>query len=155
MFRLAFAAMLLVTGWAIAPAGAQNITAANPQGVVQLLEAQGFKASLQAEPDADPVIYSEVGGTPFAVFFFDCAAHKRCKTVQFYAGFRHGGVSFERINAWNARNRFGRAYIDDEGDPRMEMDVNLDPGGVNPGLFRETLDTWTGLVAAFKDHIGF
>ena len=45
------------------------------------------------------------------------------------------------MNAWNRDRRFGKAYIDADGDIAIEMDVNL-WGGVTPKNLDDTFDWW-------------
>jgi hypothetical protein len=51
------------------------------------------------------------------------------ESIQAYAGFKVAKSSLERINDWNRTHRFSRAYIDSEGDPVIELDLDL-AGGV-------------------------
>ena len=50
---------------------------------------------------------------------------------------------FSIVNDWNRRARFGRAYVDDQGDPVIELDVLLS-GGV-------TLETVKLYIDVFVD----
>ena len=48
-----------------------------------------------------------------------------------YMGFSDAkDVSLDKLNKWNKDKRFARAYKDDEGDPVLEMDVDLDFAGI-------------------------
>lgn len=51
--------------------------------------------------------------------------------------------------------RFARAYLDKENDPILEMDVDLDDGGLSPRLFIDNVEFWTASLAKFERHIGF
>ncbi len=73
--------------------------------------------------------------------------------MQLYSGFRHPS-SEEAMNEWNQSHRFSRAYIDDENDPVIESDLDLE-GGATVGAVREFIDTFTLSVKAFQDHIGY
>ena len=53
----------------------------------------------------------------------------------------------ERVKQGQA---FSRAYIDMDGDPCIEADVDLDSGGMPRALFLDNLDTWRSLVGALK-----
>ena len=54
-----------------------------------------------------------------------------------------------------ASERFGRAYLDKESDPILEMDVDLDDGGLSPDLFVDNLEFWTSVMPKFEKHIGY
>jgi hypothetical protein len=150
---LAFAAF--AGAWSL-PAQAQMVTAAKPETVVKALQAAGYSAKLEKDGTGDPMIVSAANGHPFRVIFYGCKANKNCATVTFAAGFdKKGATSLESINEWNRKNRFGRAYLDDEGDPLLGMDVDLDDGGLSPALFADNLEFWTAVNGAFQKHIGW
>ena len=59
------------------------------------------------------------------------------------------------MNQWNAENRFGRGYLTDEGSARIEMDVDLDDGGLSRELFIDNLEFWVLVMSRFEDYIGY
>jgi hypothetical protein len=145
----------LVACWAL-PAQAQMVRAQDPQGVVRALQAAGYAATLGTDPTGDPMITSGVGGTKFQVFFYNCTDHKACATVQLHVGYDLStSVGLESINDWNRGQRFGRAHLDKENDPILEMDIDLDDGGMSQPLFEDNLEFWASLVAKFEKHIGY
>lgn len=85
-----------------------------------------------------------------------CLLISRGDNVQFYAGFklRRRRATLATINGWNASKRYSRAYIDKDGDPVVESDLDLS-GGVSPRAVEEFLKTWRTVVPMFKTHIGF
>jgi hypothetical protein len=62
------------------------------------------------------------------------------------------GVSLKSINEWNATKRFSRAYLDQEGDPVIEMDFDLG-GGVTIERFQDFMDTAKISIALFQDQV--
>ncbi len=58
----------------------------------------------------------------------------------------------EEINAWNRDKRFGKAYLDDDGDPALEMNVNL-RYGVSRKNFDDTVDFWRIVLKTFKEEV--
>ncbi|MDJ0277025.1 YbjN domain-containing protein [Sphingomonas sp. 2R-10] len=137
------------------PAAAQNVDATRPDTVVAALREAGYRAVLDKDNSGDPLVKSGAAGVDFSVYFYNCTANKACKTVQFHAGFVKKGVTLDTINTWNATHRFARAYLDDEKDPRIEMDVDLDHGGLPTKLFQANLATWDSLVGEFQKTIDF
>jgi len=136
-------------------APAATVEATNPPSVVSAMQSAGYQAKLVADKSGDPMIESGVAGKKFLVFFYNCTDNKDCRTIQFYTGFKPDkAVGLDRINDWNKHQRFGRAYIDSEGDPVIEMDVDLDDGGLSPALFTDNLEFWESAIAAFQKHIG-
>lgn len=129
-----------------------GVTAAE---VSQVLIDAGLPAVVRAGA-AGPEIWSRLDQQPFNVFFFGCSAERtpRCREAQLYAGFPVEGVfpSIE-INSWNGAHRFGRAYIDDDGNAALEMDI--DAVGTSKRQIKDALLWWKTLVpqfAAFLDR---
>lgn len=137
------------------PAAAQTVQATKPDTVMTALRNAGYRAMLSKDNVGDPVIKSGAAGVDFSVLFYNCTEHKDCKTVQFYAGFVKKGVTLDTINKWNAEHRFARVYLDDDKDPRIEMDLDLDSGGMSPGLFKANIATWESLLGEFQKAIDF
>ena len=153
MTHVALAA--LIAGTAV-PAGAQMVRAQDPQSLVEAMQAAGYAAKLGTDKVGDPMITSGFGGTTFQIFFYNCTNHRECATVQFHSGYDlTTTLPLETINAWNQSQRFGRAYLDKENDPILEMDVDLDDGGVPPLLFIDNVEFWTSVLGKFEKHIGY
>jgi hypothetical protein len=145
----------LAGAWAL-PAEAQMVRAQDPGSLVAALQQGGYAAKLGTDKVGDPMITSGVSGTSFQVFFYNCTDHKECATVQFHSGYDlTNPVSLERINEWNQSQRFGRAYLDKESDPILEMDVDLDDGGLSPLLFIDNIEFWASILGNFERHIGY
>jgi putative sensory transduction regulator len=147
-----------ITASAAGPVAAQMVTAADPASIAAALQAEGYAAKVEKGSDGDPVIRSQSSGSNFSVLFYNCNNGKNCATVQFYAGYKveaGKAPSFEQINEWNKTNRFGRAYLDNSNDPVIEMDVDLDDGGMSRALFIDNLQFWTAVMARFEKHIGW
>ena len=52
---------------------------------------------------------------------------------------------------WNTEYRFARAYLDPIGNAVIEMDLNLDKGGISRPLFDDHLDLWDTILARYSD----
>jgi hypothetical protein len=148
---------LALAGFAAAfplSAEAQMVTAKDPDTVVKALQAGGYTVELAKDSTGDPMIRSTAPGHPFRILFYGCKAGSSCETVQFAAGYdKKARSSLEAINDWNRTKRFGRAYIDADGDPFLLMDVDLDDGGVSSQLFADNLEFWASVRTAFELHI--
>ena len=139
-----------------APAQAQMVTASKPETVIKALQAEGYAAKLEKDGEGDPMIVSSADGVPFRVHFYGCTGGKDCATVQFSAGYdREGETPLTLINDWNRDKRFGRAFLDKEGDPYLQMDVDLDGGGVSNALFVDNFEFWVTIKQGFEKHIGW
>lgn len=150
-FLAAAAASLSV---AAAPAQAELVNAVNPAAIKAIVESQGWPAKLIGKPGDDPYIESTRNGLKFLVLFMNCSEGRNCKTLQYYMGFSDAkGISFEKLNAWNKEKRFARAYRDNDGDPVLEMDVDLDFDGIPRENLGETFNTWASLMDSFRQFV--
>ena len=50
-------------------------------------------------------------------------------SIQFYVCFSGTSAPLEKVNEWNRSKRFSRSYLDSEGDPCLELDLDL-AGGI-------------------------
>lgn len=135
-------------------AQAQMITAQNPASVANALRTAGYKAELTKDNSGDPLIRSSSGGSNFAVFFYGCTKNVDCRTIQFFAGYTDRKPTMAKMNEWNTNNRFGRAYMTDSGAARVEMDVDLDDGGISQKLFEDNVEFWVLIMGKFEKFIG-
>lgn len=148
---LAFATTALFSA---TPAHAELINATNPATIKAIVESQGWPATIVAKEGDDPYIESTRSGLKFLVLFMNCDEGQKCKTLQYYMGFSDAkDVSLERLNQWNKDKRFARAYKDDEGDPVLEMDVDLDFAGIPRENVGETFNTWASLMDSFREYV--
>lgn len=154
MKKVAWALALGAMGVA-ASAQAKTVRAQDPATLVAAMQEYGLRAELTKDGTGDPMIRSAVNGSRFDVYFYNCTDNTECATVQLHAGYDHDGVTLEKINEWNRSQRFGRAYLDTEDDPIIEMDIDLDDGGMSQELFIDNLEFWESIVDKFEKEIGF
>jgi hypothetical protein len=140
------------------PAAAQlvegNVTPTRPTSLQTLLLAEGYRAKLGTDSVGDPLITSATAGYDFDIMFYDCTDNADCRSIQFSGGFlKPDQGTVEDMNKWNAVNRYARAYIDDEGDAILRMDVTMNGEGIGPQVFLENLALWNSLMSDFVDYI--
>lgn len=137
-------------------ANAQTIVSAeDPAGLAAIVQGLGFQAKLEKDNAGDPVIRSSSSGVDFSIYFYDCKSNKRCKSLHFTAGYDlPDGTSLDAMQQWNAEKRFASAYLDEEGDPFLQMDVNTD-GGITHENFEKWVDLWQSLKGEFEERIDF
>jgi Putative bacterial sensory transduction regulator len=146
--RIGFAILAAAAALLSGPAAAQMVSAKDPQTLVAALQAKGFQAELGTTA-GEPSINSGAGGLKFKIFFENCTGGKACTTVTFFTGFTDVEATLAKVNEWNSRNRFTRAYIDKENDPVLAMDVDLDHQGMARVNFGEYLDIWSSLAPKY------
>ena len=149
------AALLAATLAAPLPAAAQGLVdATNLDGILAIAKDYG-DAVLEKDSTGDPMVSGTIGQTQYAVFFYGCTDGADCTTIQFMSSYVNpGAVDSTAINTWNAEKRFGKAFLDDEGDPVIEMNVNL-WSGVSENNLNDTFDWWRVVIESFEEYIGF
>jgi len=150
------AATALLATLLVGTATAQTLVSAeNPAELVAIIQGLGFKAQLDKDNSGDPLIRSSSSGVDFSIYFYGCTKNKRCHSLQFIAGYNlSAGTTLAVLDQWNEEKRFASAYLDDEDDPFLQMDVNTE-GGITEENFKKTFDLWQSLKGEFESHIGF
>lgn len=150
-FRIASA---IVAATLMVPATrAQTITLREPEMIAELLRVEGYEAEVDTrKDDADPSLSANYDGLKFGLFFWNCEKTRDCQSVEFYAGFKNHQLDLEKLNLWNRERRFARAYLDEEGDAVITMDLNVEPGGLERKLFVDSLNIWSSLLAQFEER---
>lgn len=135
------------------PALAQNVVA-DPEIVAAAMEDVSLDARIGHLPNGLPFIESSIGEIPFRVFFLGCTQATDCKWVQFWAAFKgDGSPSLEAMNAYARDNPWGRIYIDEQDDPAIEMDVDLEVGGMSRDLFQDNLAYWAYALGEYAKFV--
>jgi hypothetical protein len=74
------------------------------------------------------------------------------ESVQAYFGRTGTGARLAGINEWNKTKRYSRAYLDDDGDPVLELDLDL-AGGVTAERIKDYIRTVKLSVARFSSEV--
>ena len=156
LWSMAMALLVTMTGAAQAETTKDRVyTRLTGEEMQEILQDLGYRAQLEVDNVGDPLISSTASGYKFRVLFYDCENGKGCNSIQFWAGFdtdEPGDIA--EMNQWNAEKRFGKAYIDDENDPIIEMHYNI-AGGVTRDNIEDILEWWEIVVGEFGTFIGF
>jgi len=147
------AALLMAGGRTGLAADSALLDGNSSDAILNLMRGYG-SATLGTQNDGTPKILGKIDGQPYTIYFSSCDAktHADCQDLDFYAGYLGVKPSLERINAWNRDTRFGRAYLDNDGDAGMDMDVNTDKG-VSADNMDSTLALWAQLVKKFTAYV--
>jgi hypothetical protein len=57
-----------------------------------------------------------------------------------------------RINEWNRKKRWSKAYLDKDGDPNISFDINL-RDGVARGNLETDIGRWVETIGDFKTFV--
>ena len=151
-----FVASALAAAVAGLPAVAAQIAADNPQSIVDALTVAGYRAELKTDDLGDPLVLSSAAGAGFPIAVHGRTNGAACTSVAFQTGHDlEGGTTPAAVNRRNAENRYAKAHLDDENDPCLEMDINLEAGGMADALFMANVRLWEESTGAFQTHIGW
>ncbi len=149
-FQRIWSALMLVA--AANTVQAQDLVdARNPDRLLSLLNAVG-EASLGRDSSGDPKISGSIDGISYSVIFYGCVNGRLCDDIIFRAGWSGGSVPMRRINDWNRTKRYGKAFLDDDGDANIEMGINLDQG-VSLANARDSIRWWQRALTGFKREV--
>jgi hypothetical protein len=133
-------------------AAEELIDAKKPAAILNI--AKGFgSAKLGTDSEGDPLITGRIKGTKYGIYFYGCNSKgEDCDDIQFNAAWSGVKTTLQTINQWNAEKRYGKAYIDNEGDPVIQMTVNLDYGVSDENL-DDTFNWWTKALDEFIEEV--
>lgn len=143
--------------YSMAAEPAELIDATEPGMIAVVMQGLGYRSKIEVDADGDPVIRSGAGGSDFTIQFYNCSEdlHDQCKTLLFVVSYvLDEATNLETINAWNKESLFDHAYLDDAGDPVLELGISMQ-GGVSRENFEYLIATWEKRVANFEKHVGF
>lgn len=123
--------------------------------VAQALTRRGLPVRLGNDSFREPMIESHSGSARFYVYFYECNQTRTCQNIQFRTGYAmRGRISHAQINDWSARWRFGRMYLDPEGDVILDMDIEARQGLSEADLAAH-LSRWLEVMREAETFIGW
>ena len=111
--------------------------------LAELMEGEGYAV----EVNNDRFVQWKVDGYRCQVFVADDS-----QAVQFHVSFADGNATLKKVNLWNATKRFSRTYLDEDGDPHLEIDLDL-AGGVTQDRVLDYLRTCKVSLATWCDEV--
>lgn len=151
LFRSVVALLAALGALIATPVLAKNVVADVDQ-IAALMKGAGYRAEIKGEK-AERHIVAASSGYDFRIFTFGCDDDgKNCKSVQFFIAFdTKVSPSLEKMNDYARNNRWGRVYLDKDGDPAIEFDVDLEKGGMSEELFLDNVEYWDVVMTRFAD----
>jgi hypothetical protein len=138
----------------LGPASAQTLlTGADTAEVLNAARGYGA-ANLTTQSNGDPQITGKIEGVTYQVYFLNCTNNANCEDINFYLGFMDIKPSLESINDWNVSKRFTRAYVDQDRDACLEMDLDL-VRGVTAEYLDAQFELWAMSVKQYASHVGY
>ena len=136
-----------------ASAQAQTITGADTDEILNAARGYG-SATLGEQSNGDPQITGKINGITYQVYFRNCTNGADCEDLNFYLGFLDIKPTLEVINDWNFNKRFSRAYLDQDQDACVEMDLDM-VKGVSAEYLDAQFGLWNMVVEQFSEHVGY
>lgn len=161
MCRVLTAALAAIWVGFAGPASAQTeaekvLLGVTPEDVAGVVQEAGFRAKIGKTSDGLHQISSKTQGIDFYIYVVDCDTNlsKDCITLTFGAYLApNTKLTADAMNQWNADRKFTRAFVDEAGDPSLEMDVST--YGVTHKYLLDLIDVWDTRVGKFLDHINW
>lgn len=140
--RALLLSVLILFGLSTTPApAAEVIETISAQRVVELLGQAGFTG---AEIDADQDVLVNMQG--YRVLILVGSYQGKNLSMKFaLAGTQ---ANHQTVNRFDLEKRFGRAYLDSDGDPVLESDLDLE-GGVTEARVLDYFRTFNQLMVHF------
>lgn len=153
LIRPALAGLAAVAALSAMPAAAKNVTADLDQ-IAGLLRKAGYTIEQKGEK-GDRYLSVDNDGPVSLIIPYGCDDRgRKCKSVQFYTGFSpKQKPTLEAMNAYARENRWGRIYLDKDNDPAIELDVDLEQGGMSEELFLDNVAYWNTIAANFSEFV--
>jgi len=125
------------------------------QGALAILTAAGMSGSIETNPDGSRFVLGKMDQGPFQMLPLQCdRPGEGCSAIRLYLGFSMPEKpTLDRVNFYNSRTRDVRAYLDEDGDPAIEMDIAL-TGGVTPAYLSARMAAWRSGVEGFRIFLG-
>ncbi|WP_128415146.1 YbjN domain-containing protein [Thermus tenuipuniceus] len=145
--RLLWVIAVVLSGWGL---GQDLIKDVSPMEVEAILKDMGVPFARKG----DYRFRLELSGLEPVWLELDGCEKGRCSILALSAGFAKK-VRLEELNEWNRGRRFSRAYLDKEGDPWVEWELDL-AGGVTRETLRRFFRMFSqAVLPLFIEHIGF
>lgn len=153
LIRLTFLILASLGAAAASPALARNVEA-NVEQIAYVMKAAGHNVEIQSSKTGRFVLVRMESYT-FGILPFSCEeAATTCKSVQFFVAFSpQTKPTLDAMNTYARTHRWGRIYLDEEGDPAMEFDLDLEKGGMSAELFLDNIEYWDAVVVAYSKFV--
>ncbi len=129
-----------------------NSPNATARDVSAMLQMKGHEVDQKVSDMGNPLLIVKAPEFKYAVIFYNCASNV-CDGVQFRAFFsKDAKFTTELLNDYNRTKRHGRAYLDSDRDPTIELNIEM-RGGVTPEQLSYQHDLFLEARADFRAHL--
>ncbi len=108
------------------------------ESITEALKSEGYAAATDNPGDGmESTVVWKLDGSKCGIMLYD-EGH----SIQFYVCFSGTSATLDKVNEWNRSKRFSRSYLDEEGDPCLELDLDL-AGGITKDRLVDYFKTCT------------
>ena len=146
---------LLVSGLSMGAFATDTVYAAADGTLIHhVLDTMELEYEVIPDNNDDPTWTFTHLGILITIVSYDKVSYGHYASLLFYTGWTTDtATSLAMINNWNGNSRFGRAYIDDSGDPVIELDLLL-TGGVTEGTIQEYITVFAQAASSLGVALG-
>ncbi|MDR2613284.1 MAG: YbjN domain-containing protein [Deltaproteobacteria bacterium] len=123
----------------------RNITPAQLLAIMH--DSLGFEAEDVSDEDGPKVRWDIMEGKKAFILI-----QNESQALMFYYGTSGTQATLQDVNRWNQGYRFSRAYLDKDGDPILELDLDME-GGVTEARIRDYLKTCKQSLNGFLSEV--
>lgn len=105
------------------------ISEVSPRELERIMEDEGYNVDVNRDGSIQWTM--EIGRGEFSALIFISDDNE---SIQFWTYFTSDQTSLRDVNRWNQKRRFSRSYLDDDNDPILEMDKDLEGGVTRENL---------------------
>jgi hypothetical protein len=129
-----------------------EVSAAAESKIYEKITAADFRRMLTAsgfggETDKDGDVVTKMEGQSVLVLI----GSNEGTVIQFRFSIK-ATATLRQVNDWNRMRKYGKAYLDDDGDPTLDMDVDLE-GGITEARIKDSISTFKLLLESFLKHL--
>lgn len=119
--KTGFKALCILFAYTVAFSGqaAESLQQFSRDQVEDILRSEGYSA-IKVVTDKSMIL--KIDGTAYGITVYD-DGDIQCTYV-----LSTSDTKLETVNAWNQEKRLSRAYLDDDNDPTLEVDLDADAG---------------------------
>ena len=136
-------AALVVFGFAETATADEIVEKTSAEHLGEILKAEGHSYTVDSDGD---LVWELNGVTTLIMITRDK------QSITFSVGFQSDTANLKKVNEWNRTKRFSRSFIDDDGDPVLQLDLDFAGGVTRTRIVdflqtcRQSLATWAAEV---------
>lgn len=97
----------------------------------ELMKGEGYAVAIRDESTID----WKIDGYKSSIIISDDG-----RSIEFHVGFEETGATIAKVNEWNRSKKYSKTYLDDDGDPHLEIDLDYS-GGITESRVADFLAT--------------